>query len=119
MLYRIKSKSLSFNGQTYSAVSGPYGDGKLPTGNYAVKVREAVEGSTMTSPYCAGGVCFFIPIEPLFNAKGRTGFGIHPDGNVAGTKGCIGISSNDAKAFLEAWKKMDIGIRPTTINVLD
>lgn len=116
MLYRIQSKSLSLNGQTYRAVSGPHGGGKLPTGNYSIKVRAAVEGSTLASSYCAGGVCFFIPIEPLFNAKGRTGFGIHPDGNVAGTKGCIGI---DAKAFLEAWKKLDIGNRPTTIQVLD
>jgi len=119
MLYRIKSKSLTFNGQSYNAVSGPHGEGKLPPGDYEIKVREAVEGSTLASPYCAGGACFFIPIEPLFNAKGRTGFGIHPDGNVSGTKGCIGIIADDTKAFLEAWKKLDIGNRPTSITVLD
>jgi hypothetical protein len=119
MLYRIKSKSLSFNGKNYTAVSGPFGDGKLPTGDYEIRVREAVEGATLSSPYCAGGVCFFIPIIPLFNAKGRTGFGIHPDGNVAGTKGCIGISSSDAKDFLNEWKKLGLGNRPTIITVLD
>jgi len=119
MLYRIKSKSLTFDGQSYSAVSGPHGRGALPPGDYEIKVREAVEGSSLASPYCAGGACFFIPIEPMFNAKGRTGFGIHPDGNVSGTNGCIGIIADDAKAFLDAWKKMDIGNRPTGITVLD
>ncbi len=119
MRYHRNSKSLLFNGQTYTAVSGPHGEGELSTGDYSIQVRNAVEGDGLDSPYCAGGVCFFIPIAPLFDSNGRRGFGIHPDGNMYGTKGCIGIKEIDARAFLMAWKKLGVGNRPTTLKVLD
>jgi len=33
-------------------------------------------------------------------ASGRTSLGIHPDGNVPGTLGCIGIREEDTKDLL-------------------
>lgn len=119
MKYNIGSKSLTLNGKSYKAVSGPHGAGTLPKGKYSVKTRQVVTGANMSSSYCAGGVCFFIPIEPLFNAKGRSGFGIHPDGNVPGTLGCIGIVRDDAKKFFDAWMQLSLSNRPASLEVRD
>lgn len=119
MKYRIGTETLTFNGKTYKAVSGPHGDGALPTGGYNIKIRHAVEGSGLASGFCTDGVCFFIPLEPLFDAEGRDGFGIHPDGNVSGTKGCIGLTATDAPKFLKAWKALGINSRPKKLQVLD
>lgn len=107
---------LSLNGKTFAAVSGGYGKGELPEGTYHVDVRGAVEGSHLGSAFKAGGVGFFIPIAHVTEI-GRRGLGIHPDGNVPGTEGCIGIQGNDAKRFLDTWKGLALSRRPTTLTV--
>jgi hypothetical protein len=107
---------LSLGGKTFEAVSGGYGKGELPAGTYHVDVRGASEGSHLGSAFTAGGVGFFIPISHV-SEIGRRGLGIHPDGNVPGTEGCIGIQGSDAKRFLDAWKALSISRRPTTLIV--
>jgi len=82
---------------------------------------------------------FFIPLEPAlvmrstrktvrlkgggsFESIGidfieRDGLGIHPDGNVLGTQGCIGVLPEDAPRFYEAWNKIPLASRPTLLVV--
>ncbi|MCP3873587.1 MAG: hypothetical protein GY699_10595 [Desulfobacteraceae bacterium] len=117
MIYHIASKTLKFNGTSYSAVSGPYGQDNLPSGDYTVKTSHVVVQGLAPS-YCAGDVCFFIPITPQFSCS-RHGLGIHPDGNIAGTEGCIGLSTMDAPLFWKAWMNMSLGSRPTKLKVFD
>jgi len=46
---------------------------------------------------------------------GKDNLGIHPDGNVPGTKGCIGITDADTKPLFDFLKK--INIVPVTVLV--
>lgn len=120
MIYRRNSKSLELGFQSYTAISGPHGQGKLPRGSYTVKTRNVVDGknSPLDPAYTAGGVGFFIPIE-YDGLSNRHGFGIHPDGNIFGTLGCIGICADDAKNFWKAWLGLSLGSRPTRLLVID
>lgn len=43
--------------------------------------------------------------------------GIHPDGNVVGTEGCIGLQGSDASEFWNLWTSTPIGDRPTRLKV--
>jgi len=43
-------------------------------------------------------------MKPKFDSKGRSDFGIHPEGYLAGTIGCIGIKSTDRFSFLKSRK---------------
>lgn len=93
--------------QSWSAVSGPFGAGALPPGLYKVARREVTSyTSKVDAPYRdKTGKGFFVPIYPKFNTnRGKSGgrLGIHPDGNVPGTLGCIGISAQKAKTFHDA-----------------
>ena len=39
---------------------------------------------------------------------GSGNLGVHPDGNVPGTKGCIGIIDEDTKPLFDAFKKLNL-----------
>lgn len=61
---------------------------------------------------------FFLPIEPLFSSfPKRTSLGIHPDGNVPGTQGCIGLDPFDSQSFydwavsLPLWESVFLEVR--------
>ncbi len=51
--------------------------------------------------YCDGAGTVWQPITSSFPTN-RMGFGIHPDGNVPGTAGCIGATSNDTTSLRDA-----------------
>jgi hypothetical protein len=115
---------------SYQARSGPWGQGALPAGPYTVDWSDIVEGSplssdddfgsgfqftvattlkTSTKIVDADGTAakrtltgFFVPIQADFDSS-RGDLGIHPDGNVYGTQGCIGLVDNDAARF---WRKV-------------
>lgn len=93
---------LIWNGLSWPAVSGPFVRGRLPAGLYKVERTKIV---LMTSKIKAGfkdtatGNGYFVPITPKFQTH-RTGLGIHPDGNVPGTEGCIGLTS-DSTGFYD------------------
>jgi hypothetical protein len=96
---------LSWTGKgRWDAISGPFGHGELPKGLYVVSRREITPySSNIGAGYQdQNGKGFFIPIYPQFETfRGQNGrLGIHPDGSVKGTKGCIGIRSN-AKTFYD------------------
>jgi len=106
---------LSLNGEPYAAVSGGYGKGALSFGTYTVKVRHVVD-SNLRDAFKIGTTQFFIPIESSADST-RSGLGIHPDGNVPGTEGCIGLQDDDARKFWKNWMSIPLGSRPTTLIV--
>jgi len=77
---------------TYEAISGKWGKGALPSG-LPYKVKQAVRLGHDASPAYAdkSGMRWWARIEPDGWECDRTGLGIHPDGNLPGTLGCIGI----------------------------
>lgn len=98
--FSISSGILTWGATHYTATSGPHGKGALPLGGYTIKVRHAVVGNHLASGFKDNmtGNSWFIPLDPLFSTT-RHGFGIHPDGNAPGTKGCVGLTGVDAGNF--------------------
>jgi RHS repeat-associated protein len=113
-----KGSSLIFNGQNvywfndqgqpigdYSAVSGPYGEGRLPEGIYTgdnLRVR-----NDNTAMMCPNGG-WSLDLTPDFQTD-RTLLRIHPDGNKPGTLGCIGVNCtasgqlyNDLRSYFKS-----------------
>lgn len=76
------------------ARSGGWGNGPAPEGVYKVEAARVVSGTgfkgTVTS--------WFASIVPKFTTS-RTELGIHPDGGVPGTLGCIGVLENDSLVY--------------------
>jgi hypothetical protein len=111
------SGRLKMGAASYTALSGGYGKGFLPSGHYTVRTRNVVVGdATPVKAYTVGSAAFFIPIEPQFTTS-RSGFGIHPDGNTTGTLGCIGLLGAAAADFWRAWMALELDARPTTLIV--
>jgi hypothetical protein len=112
--------TLRWDADRYAAVSGPYAEGTLPVGKYEVKKRDVVANPDMDEPYCItdpkGKICFFIPLDPEFDTH-RTGFGIHPDGNVLGSEGCVVLDAADTRAFWKKWNATAMAQRPTRLDV--
>lgn len=93
------------NQAAVNARSGPWGKGSAPAGSYTVERPVAIEPTVENSPYTdAQGFAWFARIVPRFQTE-RYGFGIHPDGNVPGTRGCIGIAVGDTKPVFDFLKQ--------------
>lgn len=94
----------TFQGVDYPAVSGPWGKGSLPGGDYIAKYFMP---RTETSYKDPDGLGWSVYLEPNFGT-GRNQLLIHPDGGPwFGTLGCIGIQGNTNglyKAFQEYFK---------------
>lgn len=67
------------------AVSGPWGDGPLSEGRYGGRNLRKRSDKAMS---CPDGKGWSLDLD---DKDGRTSLRIHPDGNVPGTLGCIGI----------------------------
>lgn len=92
---------LTWGTDSWPAVSGPHGHGPLPAGRYRVERRQIVPMSPAIDEAFRDpntGMGFFVPITPLFLTN-RAGLGIHPDGNVAGTRGCIGLTDRSVDFY--------------------
>lgn len=88
---------------SWSAVSGPWHKGALENGMYQVERRHITPiSSNMEKGFIdkKTGKGYFVPLTAHVD-KGRKGLGIHPDGNLPGTEGCIGIK-NDTMSFYRA-----------------
>lgn len=78
--------NLYFNGIIAQFISGKYGKGFAPEGKYrAYKVLH--ENRKAFRQFNFG---WQVPLEPQFKTDRRK-LAIHPDGNVKGTLGCIGL----------------------------
>lgn len=83
---------------SWSAISGPYGNGKLPAGEYKVPISGYGTFKKEKYPDLKGmcdsqNNCWYFNLDPQFSTS-RKGLAIHPDGGKEGTKGCIGISKD-------------------------
>lgn len=91
-LYYPNSPSLG-----WASRSGPFGKGAAPPGVYEIgRVVELaqVPGTKPFTDYF--GFAWWAKLFPTFTTE-RTGLGIHPDGNVPGTLGCIGVKEPNSK----------------------
>lgn len=92
-----KEGILSIGKEAFRAISGGYGKGPLPNGKYHISAcyfLKEIKGKT--EPYQKQGEPWVAKLTPLFETD-RSKLLIHPDGGVAGTRGCIGILENDIK----------------------
>lgn len=78
------------SGESWMARSGPWGNGQLPDGLYTIGSAARLPVAGSSSYRDANNFAWWCPITPRF-ATHRSSLGIHPDGNVSGTLGCIGI----------------------------
>lgn len=110
---------LKWDTASFSAISGGFGKGPLPDGEYTVRRYHVVVGDHLESGYKdeKTGERWFVPLEPDFTVQNRGGFGIHPDGSPKGTLGCIGLSRNDASRFWKKWMDTKLSNRPTKLTV--
>jgi hypothetical protein len=98
----------SMSGKRYKAVSGSRTLLPLPNGGYIVsllRLRDKAEMALEVKPdeNDGGGMCFpawSADIAPLFCTQ-RTLLRIHPDGNLPGTQGCIGIVEEVHNCFAD------------------
>lgn len=114
-VYDKNSKTLTGHGETWNVRSGiPGRYSPTPVGMYTIP-----KGALM-----AGKAGYGVPHHskyslPPYSYRDDKGFswflwigvgdlGIHPDGNVPGTKGCIGITNNDTKALFDKFKQLNI-----------
>ncbi|MCP4704584.1 MAG: murein L,D-transpeptidase [candidate division Zixibacteria bacterium] len=97
---------ISPDGIFWPAISGPFGKGKLPAGEYYI--TEPVEIKSTAKKYepyrDKTGFAWWCRIIAQFETE-RSGFGIHPDGNIPGTLGCIGIRLDNTKEVFEVLLK--------------
>ncbi len=120
LTFNRKTGVFTWGATQYKATSGPHGKGALPLGQYSIRTRHVVANKNISSSYedAATGNRWFIPLEPSFSTT-RSGFGIHPDGNVPGTLGCIGFASTDANSFWKRWTATPLASRPTKLRVTE
>ena len=117
MIYNANTGILLWDGDVFKCISGPYGKGVIDYGKWRVKKHHVVEGHLLRDSFRdpETGIAFFIPLIPLFETP-RTGIGIHPDGGVRGTLGCIGLQSS-ALRFWNKWVRMPMKKRPNWLTV--
>jgi hypothetical protein len=108
--------------RSYRAVSGSRQLSPLPTGTYlcqnlrlrsfrddpsgAMQRNRPAQSRWVVDPG-VGGAClpgWSVDLEPLF-ATSRTLLRIHPDGNLPGTEGCIGVI-NDVEACYQDLRRL-------------
>lgn len=91
----------------WKACSGPHGKGPAPKGQYEVFKPTDLGNDPGAEPYRdKKGHAWFAKLAPAFKTE-RSGFGIHPDGNIPGTLGCIGITEEDSQEIYEYLKKAE------------
>jgi hypothetical protein len=92
----IATGTLFFKNFEIKFESGGWGKGYAPKGNYIAKNYRDELGDA----YSRFGIGFFVSIIPQFETD-RIDLGIHFDGNVRGTLGCIGLkASTQEKAIM-------------------
>lgn len=93
---QMKTGEITVNGHSYQFNSGGWGRGNLPPGPYTVSGGERTSQNAMS----VDGVGFMFGLSDKYDSRvggTRSQLLIHPDGNVRGTLGCIGIVGNGAK----------------------
>jgi len=94
-------------GLSTNVISGPYGNGFIELGIYRAS-RNFLLDKTEDAYKDPKGNCWFQRLDPQFTTD-RTEIGIHPDGNVPGTKGCIGLTIPNTKPWYDAFFSLKTG----------
>lgn len=86
------------SGKSWAATSGPFGNGAAPKGEYTFEAAKDIEpDAAENAPFRdPSGNAWFVALTPQFKTK-RTSLGVHPDGGVPGTQGCIGVVEKDTQ----------------------
>jgi RHS repeat-associated protein len=102
------------------AVSGPWGNGRLPEGVYNGSNLRQRNGKDNRAMQCLGkDKGWSLDLDPTFQTS-RDLLRIHPDGNVPGTEGCIGLACGAAQEtvhaalrgyFKEGWGSIPVFVR--------
>lgn len=87
-------KVLDTPGLEWPARSGPWGNGPAPEGEYVVARAVELPDTAPGGFRDPAGNEWWAAMTPAFVTE-RQGLGIHPDGGVEGTLGCIGIIGTD------------------------
>jgi len=106
MPWRFENDTLTApDSRSWPAVSGPCGRGRLDSGKYKIGPVTVLDSSAPNNkPYRdRRGFAWWCPLKPLFECD-RTGLGIHPDGNIPGTKGCLGITAQNTRDLYRVLK---------------
>jgi hypothetical protein len=104
---------------TYQAVSGGWGKGSLPVGEYStgkIWTPEQIAALPGAASYQTFGFGFFLPLIQKFETD-RTEQGIHPDGGVPGTLGCVGLKLQSASDAIRCYMLLLAGAANGNINV--
>jgi len=111
LIYNRKRQKLSGFGKEWSASSGIEGRyDPLSKGEYSVPINslmvgtEEVAGIAFNKKYSKNS---YVDKKGFgwFLWLGKGNLGIHPDGNVPGTKGCIGIVNGDTRDLFNELRK--------------
>lgn len=78
--------------------SGKFGKGALPEGLYKASLPTTMPDTKDALPFKKEGFPWLSVLVPQFKTD-RTELCIHPDGNVYGTLGCLGIQKMDIAFF--------------------
>jgi hypothetical protein len=80
--------------ESYTGVAGGFGNGAPENGSYTVNnYQDRSPSGRYSKGMNLDGVGFSYNLNPQFST-GRSLLRIHPDGNIEGTLGCIGLSGN-------------------------
>ncbi|MEG3899817.1 MULTISPECIES: RHS repeat-associated core domain-containing protein [unclassified Microcoleus] len=97
----------------YPIISGQWGKGALPEGNYKI-TQGPIEYFDKTQDIYArcldsvSGKSWWLAVKPTFKTT-RGDFGFHPDGGTPGTAGCLGIPKGvDSSDLYQRFKDYDI-----------
>lgn len=100
---------------TYPAVSGPFGKGRLPEGDYTGR---DLKRRTKKGMVCDGSKTgWSLNLEPNFLTK-REDLRIHPDQTPPGTEGCIGVNCGESEQLYQDLKNyFDSGFPSIPVEV--
>ena len=85
--HKVAEGEMYFQGKIFNFISGKYGKGYAPKGNY--KAYKLLKESREAFKQFDFG--WQVPLESQFKSD-RVGLAVHPDGNKVGTLGCIGCN---------------------------
>jgi len=97
----------------HEALSGGWGKGHLEPGEYEIQWCDIRDGKG----YTLDNFGWFAYIHPLFGTT-RTELGVHPDGNVRGSLGCIVLPFKDLNANKKCYNFIQTGLERSVIPVL-